>query len=269
MPHCLSGVIQRKVGLERTYSVHCLSSCVYIGGVWLNLPDKAVAEEMHTIWNSSAVMRATTATVSARAEDLHATDQVRISAWLSRLGNTSWDISFLVEDEASGQPLATVLTTMVNVTEDDTSKTMPVPHKEMLTAAVLPKVELSWEPVASSRTAAAFVWDTSVRLTDCDGMGHINNALYASLAEEARGMAAHSNSYQGEGNKLATELANTIFVDYQGQIGAYERLQIATWYEEIDSTYRFEFSGGEGAGELIAAVVLGVDASLGHPRSVL
>jgi acyl-CoA thioesterase FadM len=185
------------------------------GAVWKALPDKTISNEMHGLWDSSAVMRVTTGHVSTSAENLNETDEVHISAWLSRIGTSSWDISFVIETESGGAHVASLHTTMVNVDPESMSQTMPVPHREALAAAVLPRVEISWEPVDSERHPGAFLWDTTVRLTDCDSNGHINNAIYASLAEEARGMAANSSAYSGNGNILATQLATHLFVDYK------------------------------------------------------
>ena len=89
---------------------------------------------------------------------------------------------------------------MVNVDPHEMSQTMPVPHKEVLSSATEPAAAVDWEPADSERDGEAFEWSTTVRLMDCDSNGHINNAIYASLAEEARWLAGQSNGYKGGGN---------------------------------------------------------------------
>ena len=84
------------------------------------------------------------------------------------------------------------------------------------------------------RPADACVWSSMVRATDCDSLGHVNNAKYALLAAEARAYAAHTL-----GEAVNTPLtggfakaAPCVFsCDYLGQPLPFQALEVAVWSE--------------------------------------
>ena len=115
-----------------------------------------------------------------------------ISVGLTKVGNTSWKIDFRICDK--GDPIALISTICVNVDRETLSKSTPVAHKEHLEPLVcivpgtseLSAVDVAWEGEIPS---TAWTWTTTVRATDCDKLGHVNNAVYALLAEECRAVS--------------------------------------------------------------------------------
>lgn len=230
----------------------------------------ALAQDLATLWAGEVVMRSNTVELfvdsHALVHKMHgeagfATNTVKITPWLSRVGRTSYGIEFFLSFGKDDTPLARVATVMVNVNPSNLETAAPIPQRlvepmRALAAAsseaavsaglsadiVAPPVDDTGPPVE------AFVWRTTVRATDCDSLGHINNAKYALLAAEARALAAHSLR-AGTDRCLTGPVAKTpprVFVcDYLGQPQPFEDMEVAVW-SECDSTIRFQVSSGVG-----------------------
>jgi len=198
----------------------------------------AAANELASLWAGTVVMRTNTIELLVGAAGLQdqeagtATTEATITPWLSRVGRTSWGVSFQIS--AGATAIARVSTVMINVDPEDLEAAAPIPAHlvdpmtalaEASSAAAEraglagPDEALLPEGVgADGAPEGAFVWSSTVRATDCDSLGHINNAIYVRLAAEARAVAAHELS-AGEAlaGPLATATPRVFVVDYLGQ----------------------------------------------------
>merc|ERR1719310_2170530 len=99
-----------------------------------------------------------------------------------------WSMKEATEED---RLLAVVDTVMVATDEETHSKSVPVPHAAEIKSMIVsdaPEIErptfAEFEPKPG--TDEPFVWRTRIRMTDCDSFGHLNNSVYATMAEEAR-----------------------------------------------------------------------------------
>ena len=131
------------------------------------------------------VMRTNTIEIYDRA-GLGSSQSVGVAAKMFKLGNTSWRATFEICRVIGGEQreaLARVWNTCVMV---DRAKLRPMKISDKDKAFMRPVAERNSEvtpsdnhiPRADNLAAAqppAFVWNTVVRTTDCDMLGHLNN----------------------------------------------------------------------------------------------
>ena len=201
----------------------------------------AAANELASLWAGTVVMRTNTIELLVGAAGLQdpasgtATTEATITPWLSRVGRTSWGVSFQVSAGATAMTaIARVSTVMINVDPENLEAAAPIPAHlvdpmtalaEASSAAAEraglagPDEALLPEGVgADGAPEGAFVWSSTVRATDCDSLGHINNALYIRLAAEARAVAEHElPAGEALAGPLATAAPRVFVVDYLGQ----------------------------------------------------
>ena len=158
-------------------------------------------EHMKHLWANHAVMRTNAAKILVPFEELRSCTHVRVQPALRRIGRTSWGCSFSIMDsKREGSILAVAETTMVNTDPETHTKSTPLPYVEELRklrkiralSFDLPNTSVSVTPPDHGTLVGEIAMIT--RATDCDGLGHINNALYATLAEEMRASIAHSGN---------------------------------------------------------------------------
>ncbi|NRA66589.1 MAG: acyl-CoA thioesterase [Pseudobacteriovorax sp.] len=80
-----------------------------------------------------------------------------------------------------------------------------------------------------------FTWPTEVRFRDCDGLGHVNNAVYHSYIESARTHWLDDVLQLGvftEGRSIPIILAHTS-IDYIQQIKLSDKVEIVCWLSSI------------------------------------
>merc|ERR1712151_1448894 len=78
-----------------------------------------------------------------------------------------------------------------------------------------------------------------IRHTDCDLLGHMNNAVYGDLMENARRAAVIAGAFKGE--KAAEGDVRLASIEYLGQPKAGEELDIAVWWDADAQLLGFEF----------------------------
>ena len=195
----------------------------------------ALARELAVLWSGEIVMRSNTVELLVESHDavhaMHAAvgravNTVQITPWLSRVGRTSYGISFFISFGKEATPLARVATVMVNVDAENLEAAAPIPEhlvdpmKTLAASSSEAAVRLGLMPAADDDVELvpadageagppeeALVWRTTVRATDCDSLGHINNAKYPLLAAEARALAAHSLPSGAAGESVTEGLA--------------------------------------------------------------
>ncbi|CAJ1389745.1 unnamed protein product [Effrenium voratum] len=204
--------------------------CDTAGAFILNrVNDDAARRTLLRRWESSAVMRSIHAELLVRGSAWEATfagnlcsgTTVTVDPILTRLGRTSYTLQSSVRVRETGQLLARVETVMVQLDESLT-KSVPVP----CAWALEPLLETAAraEPLPSlERPAGCFTWKSQVRPSDCDLLGHMNNASYAVLMEDAR------LAFGAFGAFGAFEPASCLRLEFLAQGKAFQDLTLAVW----------------------------------------
>eukprot|EP00812_Abedinium_dasypus_P009413 NODE_3104_length_829_cov_306.599483.p1 GENE.NODE_3104_length_829_cov_306.599483~~NODE_3104_length_829_cov_306.599483.p1 ORF type:complete len:245 (-),score=49.25 NODE_3104_length_829_cov_306.599483:77-811(-) len=159
-----------------------------------------------------------------------------------RVGRTSWGYLTRIRHVASGTLAATVTKTNVAVDPADITKPVPVPCADSLRALICDDVAdaaaaMPELPEAGPRPDDAFVWRTEVRASDCDSYGHINEAVYCLLMEDARLAALKSEALPA----MHSACARVVSVEYLGQPKANDALEVAVWVGVETALLCFEF----------------------------
>ena len=196
-----------------------------------------------------------------------ATNTVTITPWLSRVGRTSYGMNFFISFGKDAAPLARIATVMVNVDPSNLEAAAPIPEhlvKPMRALAAMSSeaavsaglwADITVPPGATGGPPAeAFVWRTAVRATDCDSLGHINNAKYPLLAAEARAIAAYTLPADADSLLKGPLAPPRVFVcDYLGQPRPFENIDVAVWSER-GSTLHFQISAGTEDREVVCTM---------------
>lgn len=165
---------------------------------------------------------------------------ISVGTSLSAVGRTSYTTCTTVEEADGGRLLAVLETVMVNTDSETHSRSQPLPHSRELQSLIVeppakpPRVDFVRPPAGSP------VWSSVVRATDCDSLGHVNNALYPLLCEEARAALAASGALA---STAAGAAATGCCVAYVGQARAFEPLSIAS-HAAADGAFHFVVEAG-------------------------
>ncbi|CAK9081577.1 unnamed protein product [Durusdinium trenchii] len=231
------------------FSAHqCLPAvlrwCDTAGIYPLSLLDAETRAQLLETWSRYSVMRSIQMEVHVRGhqwERLLANSctgtMVRVQPMITRLGRTSYTVRN--EVTSSSLPLATVETVMVQL-DESLSKSVPLSCSEQLKSILKPQSTATGIrcPVAGKRPSACFSWGCEVRPSDCDLLGHMNNASYITLVEDARRAA---------GLTFDVQVAS---IEYLLQAKAFELLQIALWRDQPSaqgqSVIGYEMKGEQG-----------------------
>lgn len=154
-----------------------------------------------------------------------------VSSKLLVVGSTSFQVRF--EISSAGKALATCDSTCVCIGGmQGLTEKKAVPNGDDLRATLSSGGETPAQAALLREVPAdAFVWSQPVRSTDCDGLGHVNQAMYATLIEEARAAA---------GKLMPTR---SVTIEYLGQPVPGDTLKISVW--EADGCEHFHFVAGE------------------------
>ncbi len=245
--------------------------------------------DLRVCWERDAVMRTNSARLCLPHAAFHAWPRVRVKPILTSVGRTSWVCGFHVVEPTPEERLMAVVQTVMVATDPEThSRSVELPHRQALqdllsAAEAAPSPARVWwqggldRPVFAAEEDAPpsspppFRYTTHARITDCDALGHVNNAVYPTLGEEARLFAAHRNGFGDQaGAAFAARPASTCSVNYVGQAHPFDAMDVSTWVSgageiRVDfktpstmstSSARRGNSDG-GGGELLAQVVLG------------
>ena len=237
--------------------------------MWHHVPTEGLAhvtqamlDDMCKTASQDVMMRANhvelhTAFGHALREQLLRRPRLRTTARIIAVGRSSYTLQFSIEGGGS-LPLATVETVMVN-TDDTHTTSAPLAHagalRELVAAArdapprAMSKAKLKFVPPGRG----AVCWRHIVRATDCDHYGHVNNALYPLLCEEARAAAAAEAAYSGRAAALARLPAAACSVSYISQARPFEALEITSHL--VDDAFHF---GVRADAKPVAEVILRV-----------
>ena len=203
------------------------------------LSDPAVRSKLEALWMQSAVMRVIKVEMQIRGAAWEAAfaagavsgTSVRVSPVLSRLGRTSYTLQNQVST-AAGTPLARVETVMVQL-DVDLQRPAPVPTDVL--QSLLQHSQALRVPFASEPPPSCFTWNVQVRPSDCDLLGHMNNASYAVLFEDARHAFGHSARVPGD--SLADSDVSMASIEYITQARAFQVLEISVWWDIQGHSY--------------------------------
>ena len=146
---------------------------------------------------------------------------------------------------------------MVATDRETHTKSVPIPGTAALRRRISEPLGLgrpSFPPPPSGAAVYEARW--SNRLTDCDGLGHVNNAVYSTLAEEVRGEARQAGGYGSTGAAAALRPVKEMSISYVGQARPFDPMVARTWQAGPQS-FRVDF---EARGELVAQVAFDVEA---------
>ena len=183
-------------------------------------------------------MRSNRAQLLLQHDEYKEWKDVRIYPVLQHVGTTSWTCGFRVTNATASLLLALVETTMVS-TDAKYTIAQPIEHR----STMLQMIEASrqhQQPVDLGRAlfskceekdgVTPHCYSQLVRVTDCDALNHINNAVYATLAEEARVYTASQNKYSSDaGNLMGRQPGCECSISYIGQAHPFETMDIETW----------------------------------------
>lgn len=210
-----------------------------------SMPDPAVRREYIDLFNERAFNRTNVVEMLTSGDEWERAvswqAKAMVNSSVTRVGRTSWGVEVEIVTSL-GVPLARV--SQVLVATDKESKPTPVPHVDDLKALVheTPSIE---PPSVCARPPDPFVHSVEVPKTSCDTLGHVNNASYADLVENAKHACARRariNDTASPAVELLTVVARRFSIDYIGQLYVGDALDVAIWWDEFAGAFGFEFS---------------------------
>jgi len=158
------------------------------------------------------------------------TSRLHVTGEIVAVGTTSFRVKSSIS--AGEVCLAEMESTLVCVDPETLSQSQAIPCAQQLRSALRSQErvrETKPLPASSNYTAGQlYTWRQPVRWTDCDTNGHLNNAMYASLVEEARADAA--TKAQTAQEKYLWELpVQAMRINYFGQPKPADLLEIESW----------------------------------------
>eukprot|EP00933_Yihiella_yeosuensis_P022261 TRINITY_DN17511_c1_g1_i1.p1 TRINITY_DN17511_c1_g1~~TRINITY_DN17511_c1_g1_i1.p1 ORF type:complete len:284 (-),score=53.71 TRINITY_DN17511_c1_g1_i1:104-904(-) len=209
------------------------------------LDDSSVRAELKQDWEKAAVMRFTKAEMLVTGEKWEsvfagsdAGDKigihVSVSSSLIRLGKTSWTIQSEVSLR-DGLKLGRAEIVMVQLDVLTLTKPVPLRHESHLRCILKDGCKSVEVPSVCGKPLDAFVWQTQVRPSDCDLLGHMNNVCYGVLMEDARRIAAQKKVLsQGDAD------TRQVSIEYVDQAKSLEILDVAVWWDEAVLAFGLE-----------------------------
>ena len=100
----------------------------------------------------------------------------------------------------------------------------------------------------------AFLWRTTIRATDCDELGHLNNTRYAAMAEDAVGEALHSHAFASDPTAaaLAAQPVVSCHIEYRNELLPYTEVTAAVGFDAAQCAFVVQLFGGNDSGEAVA-----------------
>lgn len=201
----------------------------------------SVLQELGRKWDGGSVTRAHRIRWMVSLTCMPSDLVVNVS--LQAVGRTSWTVR--VDFSSDGVSVASVLTTMVAVDEETLKVSVPVPRANqlrLLVSATEASEAAAWVEgfERCADTSGAFVWRSTVRLTDTDKLGHVNNAKYVFLAIEALYAASVTKregpsqwiKAWGSGPSSLLDGSRNMAISYSGQLKAGDAIAATVWEED-------------------------------------
>lgn len=216
------------------------------GALYRSVQSAEAREELLNLWEKSAVNRSMLVEMLVSGAEWEHTinaksaTRVIISPVVSRVGRTSWGVRYNIRT-AEGTQLANASTVMVSVDAETATKPVPVPRAEVLRQLLQEGPALK-EPCVCSRPPVAILTQTEIRFTDCDVIGHMNNAVYGDIMHHAVNSAVQA----GLGSEDASNGLHMVFIEYIGQVKALETVDVYVWWDGQARGFGVEIFGRDG-----------------------
>lgn len=167
--------------------------------------------------------------------------KISVTPYLARVGNSSFEGYF--ELKTSRSHLFAKLWSLMVLVDRNSIRPVSIPREKRFQIYEVPPkpAELHGSPELPAKEAD-FVWESIVRVTDCDGLGHLNNTKYALLAEEAIEMAIKHGAFQSKAAKeLSVHPVETMHIEYIDQVIPLTILKISLWFDEEKRAFFFKY----------------------------
>ena len=218
-----------------------------------------VLNMLHKLWDNQGVMRSTKAKVLLPHDRYTDFERCLIKPYLEAVGRTSWMVGFRISDAATNAEVAVVETVMVAVDEETKSKSIEIPDRDEIVKII---EENNFEPLnlgvkqtvfQDQPNENVFMHKTIVNALDCDKLGHLNNSIYATIAEEVRLLALKNGGYNNVSSELYIKKMylddeylgylepSIINVSYIGQAHPFDEMNVFSWCIESSDNCEFCF----------------------------
>jgi acyl-CoA thioesterase FadM len=193
-------------------------------------------QALKDLWSGNCVMRTNRAKLLLMHEEYRDWNDVLVWPLLQHVGKTSWTCGFRITDSSGSKVMALVETTMV-ATDDTFTESRPISSESKSGMISLMQKQQQEDvglgrPLFGARSVdddVPFRYQRNVRVTDCDKLNHVNNAIDGVLAEETRLYAASLCKYGSEDSQRASLQASECQISYVGQAHPFETMDIVTW----------------------------------------
>lgn len=211
---------------------------------------------------STAVVVATqTLTVCQR---IGAYANLTVTAWLSRVGNSSMDISQLITwddaDNEGARVVACGRATLVNVDENHRPAKLKPGVADKVQAAPVDFADNFLPCDKLAVPESAWVLERTVNASELDLLNHVNHSRYVDYIEDARNACGLAGAYGKEielrGTILA-ELTKNLTIEYVDEATMGKKIKVLTWAGEQGGTYCFNIVCA-GSNDLLARAIIGV-----------
>lgn len=146
-------------------------------------------------------------------------DELEIRTWVARVGRTSFDFGHRVTRLRDGAVAARARMTVVNLGPEG-----PAPIEPVVAGFVVDEPTPAVQPWPEGERTQSWKRHWTVRPSDQDSFGHVNQARYVDYIDDSRWFAAQAGAAAGVEGPLAS-----LSVEYLRETHAGERVQMETW----------------------------------------
>jgi acyl-CoA thioester hydrolase len=147
-------------------------------------------------------------------------DELKIATWVARVGRTSFDFGHRILRSTDGALAARARMTVVNLGPDG----RPAPLDPMLASFVTNEPAPAARPWPGDGRPQAWTRQWTVRPSDQDSFGHVNQARYVDYIDDTRWLAAKAGEAAGLDGRL-----EGLSIEYVRETHAGETVHMQTW----------------------------------------
>jgi acyl-CoA thioesterase FadM len=167
-------------------------------------------------------------------------DPIEIATWVARVGRTSFDFGHRIMKSSESAVAVRARMTVVNLGPDG-----PAPLDPIVSGFVTDEATPPARPWPDGERQGAWRRQWTVRPSDQDSFGHVNQARYVDFIDDTRWFAAQA----GEATGLEGPLGG-LSIEYIREAHAGEQVQMETWITG-DRTRAYELTR-QPTGEILA-----------------
>ncbi len=147
-------------------------------------------------------------------------DELTIATWVARVGRTSFDFGHRIVRATNGAVAARARMTVVNLGPDG----RPAPLDRALASFVIDEPTAAARPWPGDERPQAWTRQWTVRPSDQDSFGHVNQARYVDYIDDTRWFASKAAEASGLEGRL-----KALSIEYIREAHAGEAVQMQTW----------------------------------------